>query len=140
MANTIICGRLDNSISFTRPSETQSVRRIASDHPNTVGKAVYLPIATDGEKILHAGGMSDAASFLEAHFGDGGKRLIVLTIKEYILLVEKAALRNVRMSVLELNYPIMANVKQGRSLRSNLDLLNKLLKKIDALDIKGGSF
>ena len=44
------------------------------------------------------------------------------------------------MSVLELNYPIMADVKPGRSLRSNLDLLHKLLKKIDILDIKGGSF
>ena len=140
MANTIVCGRLDNRISFSQATATQSVRRIASDHPNTARKIVNFPIATDGKRILHADGNSDAASFLEMFSTNGEKHLIVLTIKEYFLLIEQTALRDVHLSILEVNYPIMANVKQGRSLRSNLDLLHKLLKKIDALDIKGGSF
>lgn len=142
MANTIVCGRLDNRVSFQRSSlaAPPSARRIASDHPNAMRKTLYVPIATDGDRIMHVGGISDATSFLETFSGDGGMRLIVLTIKEYFLLLEQAVLRDVRLSILEVDYPLMADVKPGRSLRSNLDILYKLLKKVDNLDIKGGSF
>jgi len=140
MANVIVCGRLDNSTSFSPPSTTPELRRIVSENPGAMKKPVYCPIATDGEKILHVDGISDAASFLETFSSVSGARLLVLTMKERLLLLEKAALCGVAVRVFEVDYPIMGCVTAGRSLRVNFDILRKLLKKVDQLDIRSGSF
>ena len=89
---------------------------------------------------MHAGGVSDATKFLNEFSRGSGARLIVLTNKERLLLLEKLALSDLAVRVFEIDYPIMTDVRYGRSLSANFDLLRKLLKKIAILDIRGGSF
>ena len=82
MGNTIVCGRLDNQLPFLRPSAKSELRRIFSDNPNAMKQPIYCPIATDGENIMHAGGVSDATEFLNEFSRGSGARLIVLTNKD----------------------------------------------------------
>lgn len=123
-----------------RPASKSELRRIFSDNPNAMETPVYRPIATDGENIMDADGVSDASRFLETISMDACAQLIVLTNKERLLLLEKLALCGVTVRVFEIDYPIMKEVRHGRSLRANLEILSKLLKKTNQLDIRGGSF
>jgi hypothetical protein len=138
----IVCGKLDNFISFglKEPRRLSVTRRIASDNPNKVKKVAYLPISTNGNQVLHQGGISDAEDFLDEMSGFEGRRLIVLTRKEYLLILEKISLRDIRVSVFEIDYRIFTDVRFNPSLRVNFDILNRLLRKIDSLGIISGSF
>ena len=140
MANTIVCGRLDNQLPPMRPVAKSELRRIFSDNPNAMKQPVYCPISTDGENIMHAGGVADATEFLEVFSREPRARLIVLTNKERLLLLEKLAMSSLTVRVLEIDYPIMTDVRHGQSLSANFDLLRKLLRKVKQLDIRGGSF
>lgn len=140
--NVIVCGKLDNRISFESPRSggLSGVRRVASDNPNKARKIAYLPISTNGSEVLHCGGISNIDEFLNEMPGAKGKRLIVLTLKEFLLILEKISFRDVNVRVLEIDYPVFAGVKYNSSLRINFDVLNKLLRKVESIDIKGGSF
>lgn len=137
----IVCGKLDNCISFaTGKSELSEARRIVSDNPNKASEVAYIPISTNGTQILYQGGIVDADDFLNEVSRVEGRRVIVLTRKEHILILDKVALRNVRISVLEVDYPIFPEVRHSPSLRVNLDILNRFLRKIRSLGLIGGSF
>ncbi|CAG9165235.1 hypothetical protein LMG23992_00379 [Cupriavidus laharis] len=139
--NVIVCGKLDNRISFesVQQRELISVRRIASDNPNEIKKVKYLPISTDGRRIMCDGKTWHAEEFLDSLQRAENGRLVVLTLKEYLLILESISIRDIRLSVLELDYPIFEDITYNSSLRVNLDVLNKLLRKVESLGIQGGS-
>lgn len=140
--NVIPCGKFDNKISFELPKSVaaSAMRRITSDNSNKARKIDYLPISTNGSEVLHGGGISNIDEFLNEMPGAEGRRLIVLTLKEFLLILEKISLCDVSVRVLEIDYPVFTEIKYNSSLRVNLDILNKLLRKVESLDMKGGSF
>lgn len=140
--DVIVCGKFDNHISFNTP-ETENLskaRRIAADNPNKIKKTNYTPISTNGSKVLHQGAIFEIEDFLDALPDNDGGQLIVLTLKEYLLILDKISLRNVSVSIFEINYPLFTNIKYNTSLRANIALLNKLLKKVEHLKMKGSTF
>lgn len=141
MIKTINCGRLDNIAGFSRDTGTENnIRRIYSAAPCDMAKPNYYPISTDGRQIMHAGGLSDLNYFIENIFAYRGRRLIVLTAKEYSLIYEKVKECGIDLRIFEEDYPIFVKIKLTDSLLVNFNSLNKLLKRVDFLEIRGGSF
>ena len=137
----IVCGKFNNHISFDglNTNYLSKPRRIAVDNPNKIKKTNYTPISTNGSEVLHQGVIWKVEDFLNT-ISENGRRLIVLTLKEYLLILSKTSLLNISVSVFEINYPIFKNIKYSSTLNVNINTLSKLLNKLEYLNIKSTTF
>jgi len=138
----IVCGRFDPvvSLNVSDRKRLSRVRRIGTDRPALRPKPSYLPFSTDGKHVVHEKGTSSVSAFLDDASTHPESALIVLTRKEYFSILDDIALRDLKVSILEESYPIFPDIVFRRTLRHNLNLLTKLLKKVETLDIRCGSF
>ena len=66
----------------------------------------------------------------------GVRRLLVLTSKEYLQIVEHAAAHSMRVDVFEITFPIFSDIKYSSYPRTNHDVLMKHLRTLDHLGIR----
>ncbi len=137
--NSIVCGRLDDNINISAILGEPQRRRIFSEGFNRLKQPSYYPIATDGKVVLDKSGFTGVDSFFSSFKAGVQKTLIVLTIKERALLIEQEAFFDLRVRVLEVDYPFV-EVRCFKALHANYEVLQKWLKKIETMDICGGSF
>lgn len=137
----ITCGRFDKDIyiDFNHIENGQEKIRIGSKNPNILTLPIYEPIATDGNTILYKNKLFNIRDFLATSSKKVLDNLIVLTIKERDLILEELADFKLDIKIFEIRYPIFSHIKYISNIYKNYEELNKLLKEVSVLDIKGKS-
>ena len=140
--DVIVCGKFHSHISFNglNTDHLSKPRRIAADNPNKVKNINYIPISTNGSEVLCQGVTWKVEDFLNSVSDNDGRQLVVLTLKEYLLILGKTSLLNITVSVFEINYPIFKNITFCSILSVNINTLRKLLNKLEHLNIKSSTF
>jgi hypothetical protein len=135
----IICGRFDSvvDISGARARKYKDVFRIGSKKPSSIHRKVYTPIATDGSVVLYNCEIYPVREFLAGIGRQHKTSLIVLTIKEHRLMLDKAVDFGVKIEVFEAIYPIFRNIKFASTPQGNYSELKRLLNKIKSLGLNG---
>ncbi len=139
--NNIVCGKLDSRISFGELNSHDLIKavRISAPNPNKIKEIQYAPFATDGREVYYREQIFTVDHFLEMVATQPNFCPIVLTTKEYFKILEKATLNNIKITIFEIEFPIIDGIKYSSSPRTNFNVLLKLLKKISHLKLVGGS-
>jgi len=135
-ATKIICGYHDPIIRLDE-AETgfyKKTVRIGSKNPNRLNPNPFTPFSTDGKLIFDGSRTMDVRDFLIENKENLGN-LILLTSKEYYLIFESISDINIKVTVLELAFPIFDDVKYLKSLHGNFHNLRRYLKRIDKVGI-----
>ena len=108
-------------------------------HPNKIRKVKYVPISTNGSKILYDGSVISTREFLGMIDNAKVKNLIVLTKREKDLILNELIDFDADVFVFEKLYPIFDNIKYTSNMNINYRELESYLLKIDKLGIMGQS-
>jgi len=135
----IVCGKFDNNIDLSALQTINAKERvrIGSTNPNTLKPRKLVPIATNGEMILHRDGLFQVRDFLSKHSREDLRNLVVLTVKERNLILKELVDFDLRISVFEINYPIFRHIKYLSNLQKNYDELARLIETVKAMGFKG---
>ncbi|PVZ64536.1 hypothetical protein [Pelagibaculum spongiae] len=117
----IVIGKYDPQ-TIPMPYQKTSLRRVIGISPKKIKQKPYIPIATDGEKILTEGCLIDAVSFFQT---ESKKRFMVLTNKEKCFLLQLSITYKKSIEVFESKYPGVFKVKYSKNLYRNLSTLKK---------------
>ncbi|MGV7209338.1 hypothetical protein ACLB1G_15945 [Oxalobacteraceae bacterium A2-2] len=140
MFDYIICGKLDNRIDLG-PFSPRAVAKVRLPEPRKARgrQPATLPISVDERVIRFDGATWEPEGFLSMIASKGVGRLLVLTTREYLHIVERAAAYGLRVDVFETSFPIFADIRYSSCLRTNLDVLTKNLRKLHQLGIHSSS-
>lgn len=136
VASRIICGFYDPIIRLDEAEKDYYKRtvRIGSKNPNKIKPHPFIPFSTDGKLVFDGFTTLDARDFLIENKGKLGN-LILLTSKEYQLLFEAISDIDIKVNVLELDFPIFKNVRYLKSLHGNFQQLDRYLKRIKKIGL-----
>jgi len=137
----VICGKYDNKIDLSEciHIDPRKKIRIGSTNPNVLTHSDYDPIGTDGNTVFHSTGIFKSEIFLSDYFVSKKKRLVVLTHRERYLMLDRLLDFDLDVVVFEGRYPIFSHIKYVSSPKKNYLELNRLIKKVKNLDIRGKS-
>ncbi|WP_460427381.1 hypothetical protein [Azotobacter armeniacus] len=110
------------------------VERMALDR-----RAATLSVSAGENGVWFDGRPWELETFLAMAAAKGIQRLLVLTSREYLQIVERAAAHKLRVDVFETNFPVFSDIKYSSCPRTNHDVLTKYLRKLDQLGIHSGS-
>lgn len=139
-SDLIVCGKLDNRTDlgpFTTRDTAKIrlyVKRMAPDR-----RAESMSISAGKSGIWFEGRLWESDAFFSTASNKGVRRLLVLTSKEYLQVVEHAAAHSMRVDVFEVNFPIFSDIKYSSCLRTNYDVLTRHLRTLDHLGIRADS-
>ena len=138
-SDLITCGRYDKQVSLQEAADPSFRRqsRLWSMRPRSPQTAFFLPIASDGEVILHAGERQSARAFLSALPPEKRKRLLVLTRRELELLLPILVEFDATVTALESSFPVFSDVKYCGSLERQLQSLESNLRCLRKIGIHG---
>lgn len=126
----ISCGRLENRASFVAFDALDS-RGISLRARRPAELCVRFSLVAIGNRgVWFSGRYWGIAEFLSCAKNDGLRRLLVLTKKEYLKIVEAAALEGIKVDVFEELFPIFQKMKYNSNAKINFDLLVKYNKKL----------
>lgn len=94
-----------------------------------------MPISTDGVFVFDGKEKLGVADFLMRNLRSEGV-LVVLTAKEYQLIFEQISHLDIRVKVLELEFPIFVDVKFNKSVHVQYKSLIKYIKRIDRIGLR----
>lgn len=139
-ANYIACGKLDNRSDFGILSKQATAKvRVRGERLANVRETAALPVSAGESCVWFDGRTWDSKVFLAMATSKGIQRLCVLTNREYLYIVELASAYGMRIDIFETNFPIFSEIKFSSSLRINLEVLTKYLRKLDQLGIRSAS-
>lgn len=133
----IVCGKLDNRTDLGpfAASDTAKIRlyvkRMAPER-----QIASTSISAGESGIWFEGRLWASGEFFPMASTRGVRRLLVLTSKEYLQIVEHAAAHSMRVDVFEINFPIFSDIKYSFCPRTNHDVLTKHLRTLDHLGIR----
>lgn len=127
----IVCGPQDPLIFLeaAHDADSNSKLRLGSNNPNKINPAFFLPFSTDGYKIYSEDQFFDPRDFFSSISKDN-RIAVVLTAKEYYLLIELIEDFGRKVLVLETDFPILTDVKYSSNPKMNLSQLKHNIKKI----------
>ena len=127
----IVCGPQDPLILLETAQNTDSDTklRLGSNNPNKIKPTLFLPFSTNGEKIYSGDQFFDPRDFFSS-ISEDNRVAVVLTAKEYYLLIELIEDFGRKVIVLETEFPIFKDVKYSSNPKKNLSLLNSYINKI----------
>lgn len=135
-SDAIVCGKLDRSTQLSTPRcRDDDAVRLTGTSATTSDRSAGLPVAADEHAVWFDGRAWSIDNFLAMAAGRKARRLLVLTAREYIYLVARAADHGLRVSALETAFPIFPNIKYSTCLRTNLAVLHKHVRKLVQLGI-----
>jgi hypothetical protein len=140
MSDHIVCGKLDNraDMGFFSARATAKVKlqagRIIPDR-----QVATLPVSVGENGVWFDERLWAPETFLAMAAAKGVQRLLVLTSREHLQIVELAAAHRLRVDVFETSFPIFSEIRYSSCLRSNHDVLTKHLRKLDQLGIRSSS-
>lgn len=135
----VTCGRYDKHVSLERAADVGLRRqaRLWSKKPRVTKRTPFLLVATDGETILHAGKRQPAREFLSELVPELRQRLLVLTRRELDLVLPLLVDFDASAKVLEVAFPVFADVKYNGSLERQLQVLHESLRMLRKMGING---
>lgn len=140
MSEYIVCGKLDNRADLAPfPAGAAHRTRLHDGRPATDRQVASLSISCGEHKVWFGERAWDVAEFLSMAAEKRVQRLLVLTSKEYLYIVEQAAEHGLRVDVFETKYPIFSGIKYSSRLRTNVEVMTKHLRKLDQLGVSTGS-
>ena len=138
--NHIICGKLDNRTDLGPFSARATAKvRLHAGRMTTDRQPANLSVSAGENGIWFDGQLWEPETFLAMAATKGVKRLLVLTNREYLQIVERAAAHRLRVDVFETSFPVFSDIKYSSCPRTNHDVLTKLLRKLNQLGIHSGS-
>lgn len=134
--DVIVCGKLDRSTQLSAPScrDDSAVRLTGASVPMPDFSTGW-PIAADEHVVWFDGQAWSMDDFLVMATRHKARRLLVLTAREYKFLVARAADHGLRVTALEVAFPIFPDIKYNTCLRTNLAVLHKHVRKLLQLGI-----
>ncbi len=96
-------------------------------------------ISISSKEILYEGILYTKEHFFVLAYERHINHIMVLTEKERFLLIEKALIFNIKITVLEVMFPIFPNIKYNSNLYKNYDVLKKKYAYIKAIGINASS-
>ena len=102
-------------------------------------RPVTVAISVGEKGVWFDSQLWDSEEFLSMAAAKSIRRLLVLTNREYIQIVEHAASHNLYVDIFETSFPIFSDIKYSSCPRTNYNLLTKHLRKLDQLGISSGS-
>jgi len=139
--NHIICGKLDNRTDLGAFSARAAIKVRLDAGSTATGKLLEsLPVSIGKNGIWFDGKEWKPETFLSMAATKGIKRLLVLTNREHLQIVERAAAHRLRVDVFETIFPVLSDIKYSSCSRTNHDVLKKLLRKLDQLGIRYFNF
>ena len=140
MSNYIICGKLDNQVQIGRKSPNDSIKiRVRNQDLELPRQDSYLSVSANESTIFFNERIWQFPDFFIMMENKGLRRLLVLTNKERIFIIESAANYGIRVDVLEILFPIFSEIKYNSVLKFNLDVIRKCQKKLKQLNIHTNS-
>lgn len=135
----VTCGRHDKRVSLARAADTSLRRqsRLWSTKPRPDQKSFFIPIATDGTVILHAGEHHCARDFLIALAPEQRKRLLTLTCREVELALPVLLDFEAVATALESAFPVFSEIKYSDSLERRLQSLDAHLRLLRKIGVQG---
>lgn len=136
----IVCGKLDNRTDlgpFTNLDAAKIrlyVKRMAPDR-----QVASISISAGESGIWFDGRLWESDAFFSMASTKGVRRLLVLTSKEYLQIVEDAAAHSMRVDVFEISFPVFSDIKYSSCPRTNHNVLTKHLRTLDQLGIRSDS-
>ncbi len=136
-SNHIVCGKLDNRTNLGPFSARDTakirlhVKRMAPDR-----QVASISISAGESGIWFEGRLWESDAFFPMASIKGVRRLLVLTSKEYLQIVEHAAAHSMRVDVFEISFPVFSDIKYSSCPRTNHDVLTKHLRTLDHLGIR----
>lgn len=137
----IVCGKFDRHIDLSpcKSTDFRTKLRIGSNNPNKLTIPDYIPIATDGEKIIYSNEEFYAREFFFEKHSFEVNNLIVLTQKERNLILDLLLDNDLDVSVFESKYPIFSHIKFIPEIKKNYYELKRLIENIKEMNITGPS-
>ena len=134
--DSIVCGKLDRSTQLNAPRcRDDDAVRLTGTSATTSSLSTGWPVAADEHAVWFDGRAWSMDNFLAMAAGRKARRLLVLTAREYIYLVARAAGHGLRVAALEMAFPIFPDIKYSTCLRTNLAVLDKHVRKLLQLGI-----
>lgn len=138
--NLIICGKLDNRTELGPLSTRSKAKSRLHVKPSSSDNlTAATPVAVGDDGVWFNSRTWELEAFLSMASAQGIRRLLVLTNKEYLRIVEHAATRMLRVDVLESSFPIFPDIKYNSLSFANYYALTKCLRKLDQLSINSSS-
>lgn len=136
----IVCGKLDNRTDLGPFSTRASAKvRLHAERMTPDTHATTLSVSAGESGVWFDGRLWEVEAFMSMALAKGIRRLLVLTHKEYLQIVEQAAAHRLRVDVFETRFPVFSDIKYSSCPRANHDVLTKHLRKLDQLGIRSGS-
>lgn len=136
----IVCGKLDNRTDLGPFSTRATAKvRLHAERMAPDRQAATLSVSAGENGVWFDGRLWEPETFLAMAAAKGIQRLLVLTTREYLQIVEHAAAHRLRVDVFETSFPVFSDIKYSSCPRANYDVLTKHLKKLDQLGIHSGS-
>ena len=134
--NLIICGKLDNRTDLGPLSTCSKAKtRLHARPTSSDNRTAATPVAVGDDGVWFDERAWDLEAFLSMAAAKGIRRVLVLTTKEYLQIVEHAATRMLRVDVFETSFPIFPDIKYNSLSSANYYSLSKCLRKLDQLSI-----
>ena len=137
-ARYIVCGKLDNRAELG-PFSGNASAKVRLFVKGRVPDRQGLPLSAGEDHVWFEGKFWEVRAFLSMAAARGEKRLLVLTGREHLHIVEEAAAYGLQVQVFETAFPIFPTIRYSSCLRTNFDILTKCLRKLDQLSIHSGS-
>lgn len=136
MSNYIICGKLDNQVRISQKSLNIAIK-IRAKNPDLKirNQDSYLSVSADKSTIFFNERIWQFPDFFIMIKNIGVRRLLVLTNKERLFIIESAVNHGIRVDVFEILFPIFSDIKYNSRLNFNLDVIKKYEKKLKQLNI-----
>lgn len=136
----IVCGKLDNRADLGPFSTRATAKvRLHAERMPPDGHATTLSVSTGEDGVWFDGRLWEPETFLTMVSAKGIRRLLVLTSREHLQIVERAAAHRLRVDVFETRFPIFSDIKYSSCPRTNHDVLTKYLRKLGQLRIRSDS-
>lgn len=137
MADHIVCGKLDNRTDlglFSKHAPSRIKLHTANVTRNSQSATLSVSVGERG--VWFEGRLWELKTFFSMAATKGIQRLLVLTNREYLQIVEHATAQRLRVDAFETIFPLFSDIKYSSCLRTNYDVLIKHLRKLDQLKIK----
>jgi hypothetical protein len=136
----IVCGKLDNRADFGPFSTHATAKvRLQAERRASHKQAASLSVSVGENGIWFDGRLWKSETFLAMAAAKGIQRLLVLTHREYLAIVEDAAAHRLRVDIFETNFPVFSEIRYSSCPRTNCDVLTKHQRKLDQLGIRSNS-
>jgi hypothetical protein len=139
MPDHIVCGKLDNRADLgVFATHRKAKVRLHVERRSPEMDDTILAISVGEKGVWFQDRLWKTETFL-ATVSKNSKRLLVLTGREYLQVVELASTYGLGVDVFENNFPIFSGIKYSSCPRVNYDVLKKHLQKLHQLKVRDSS-